>query len=484
MKRNIILKISIPFLLMGSLVSVFTSCEDYLDVRPKSQIPIDIHFESESGFKDQLIGVYTKMTQSTMYGREMTFGLTEVLAQNYDLDSESEYWYTSKYQYTEISTKRRIDSIWSNTYNAIANLNVILDNIDKVDRDIFTENHYELYKGETLGLRAYLHFDMLRIFAPSYASNQNAPAIPYVTEYAIKIVPRSTVSVALDSIISDLTKSTILLESDSLKSSPSQYVHRGRRKYFNYYAAEMTLSRAYLYKGDKVNALKHAQIIIDEAEAGKSSPAFSWVHYTAIETTYEYQCDRTYSTEQIFQLNINKMDDIVSDYFTSKALKNTLSPSDNKADIIYEKTSKGYGNDYRMDKNFKYDGTRTDRYLSKFWQYENSPYNKIFPLIRLTEAYYIAAEALKDSNPEKAIELLNTVRSHRKLEDYPLSTTLTADEIQNEIYKEYRKEFLGEGQLFYYYKRLNLPVIDGAGVIANDNIYVLPLPDNEIEFGQ
>jgi hypothetical protein len=80
------------------------------------------------------------------------------------------------------------------------------------------------------------------------------------------------------------------------------------------------------------------------------------------------------------------------------------------------------------------------------------------------------------------VELLNAVRSHRKLTDYPLSSSLTAVEIQDEIYKEYRKEFLGEGQLFFYYKRLNLPVIDGAGVVANDNVYVLPLPDNEMEF--
>lgn len=482
MKHNNILKISSSFLLLLAIVQ--TSCDDYLDVRPKSQIPIDTHFETESGFKDQLIGVYTKMTEQTMYGQEMTFGLYEVLAQNYNLSSESSYLYASRYQYEENITKKRIDSIWSNTYNAIANINVVLNNIDNVNKNIFSGNNYELYKGESLGLRAYLHFDMLRAFAPSYASQPNAPSIPYVTEYSPKIVTRSTVSVALDSVISDLTKASVLLQNDSLKISTNPYLHWGRRKYFNYYAAEMTLARVYLYKGDKENALKHAQIIIDEAESGKLSLPFTWTHATAIETTYDYECDRTYSTEQIFQLNINKMDDIITAYFTAKANNNYLSPSDAKADIIYEKTSKGYGNDYRMSKNFKQDGEREDRYLSKFWQYENGRYNKIFPLIRLTEAYYIAAEALIESNPQKAIELLNSVRSHRKLSEYPLPTTLSATEIQNEIYKEYRKELLGEGQLFFYYKRLNLSTIDGAGVPANDNIYVLPRPDNEVEFGQ
>jgi hypothetical protein len=459
------------------------SCEDYLDVRPKSQIPMNLHFEKESGFADQLTGVYTKICEETMYGCEMTFGLIEVLAQNYDLELTSPYEYAARYQYSERNTKTRIDAIWANTYNAIANLNLILNNIDDADPAIFSENHHVLYKGEALGLRSFLLFDLLRIFSPSYASNPNATGIPYVTEYAPKITPKSTVGQTIENLITDLTTATDLLSADSIKIGEMPYYHRNRLKYFNYYAAELALARVYLYKGDKANALKHAQIIIDALEKTINYSAFTWTHFTAIETTYEYECDRTFSTEQIFTLNLNRMKDIVSAYFTSKAGLNTLSPSDAKADLIFEKSSKGYGNDYRMTNNFKYDGSRPDRYLSKFWQYDNGRYNKIFPLIRMTEAYYIAAEVLKDSDPVKAIELLNKVRSHRKLTDFPLSESLTSNEIQTEIFKEYRKEFLGEGQLFYYYKRLNLPQIDGAGVPAGNAVYVLPMPDNEIEFG-
>lgn len=463
------------------MILMLVSCNDYLDVRPKSQIPVDLHFERESGFADQLTGVYSKMCEETMYGREMTFGLIEVLAQNYDLETQSAYEYAARYQYSETNTLNRINAIWANTYNAVANLNIILEYIDKADRNIFTQNHYQLYKGEALGLRTFLLFDMLRIFAPSYASNPAAKGVPYVREYAPKITESVSVGQTLDYIIADLTEAVDLLKVDSLRASDNPYTYRARRKYFNYFAAEATLARAYLYKGDKAKALEHAQIIIEETEKTNYT-ALSWTHFTAVETTYEYECDRAFSTEQVFQLNINRLDDIVAAYFTSKAGRAVLSPNDSKVDLIFERSSKGFGNDYRLINCFKFDGERIDRYLSKFWQYENGPYNKLFPLIRFTEAYYIAAEALKDSNPDKAIELLNTVRSHRKLTDYPLSSSLTSAEIQDEIYREYRKEFLGEGQLFFYYKRLNLPVIDGAGVAANDNVYVLPLPDNEIEF--
>ena len=93
-------------------------------------------------------------------------------------------------------------------------------------------------------------------------------------------------------------------------------------------------------------------------------------------------------------------------------------------------------------------------------------------------------ECLKDSSPARAIELLKLVRENRKLSLSPLPETLSAEEIQNEIYKEYRKEFVGEGgQLFFYYKRLNASSIKGASVVPGKSVYVLPIPSNDAEFG-
>ena len=98
MKTNI-LKIG-KLLLLGIGVSL-VSCEDWLDVRPKSEILTDMHFEEESGFRDQLAGVYTAMTETSMYGRSLSFGLMSVLSQDYDLKSESTYRYAAEYNYEE-----------------------------------------------------------------------------------------------------------------------------------------------------------------------------------------------------------------------------------------------------------------------------------------------------------------------------------------------------------------------------------------------
>lgn len=472
---------TIKLLLLASLLAgILTSCDDWLDVSPKSQISTDLQFSRESGFRDQLTGVYTQMCGRSMYGGEMSMALVEVLAQSYDLTSSSSYRYAQQYNYAESTTKAKIDTIWSSTYNCIANLNVVLQKIDEVDQTIFTGNNYYLCKGEALGLRAFLYLDLMRLFVPSPASDGNSMGVPYVTTYGTDVTPRVSVNETMKLIVTDLKESIELLKHDSLYSSLKPHTFANRRKYFNYYAAEATLARACMYMGNKAEALAACEEIIKTDELKDSYP-FYWTHYTAIETTYDSECDRHFSSEEIFHLYINDLSDIADSHFNSNAGLEYLSPSDTKADEMFEKTAKGYGNDYRMLKGFAYDGAT--KYLCKFWQYTNGTFNKYYPLIRQTEAFYIAAEILKESNPTRAIELINKVRSNRNLGAYALPSTLSSNEIQGEIFKEYRKEFLGEGQLFFYYKRLNLSEIKGAAVNASDRIYVLPMPDVEIEYG-
>jgi len=472
-------------LLLASFLAVaFSSCNDWLDVQPKSQIFTDLHFDRESGYRDQLTGIYTKMAGTSLYGGEMTMGLVDVLAQNYDLGSDNSYRYLVNYDYSQSSySKPKIDAIWTGAYNCIANCNVLLQYINKADSTMFTDNNYYLCKGEALGLRGFLHLDLMRLFAKAPSSNPNAMGVPYVTEYSTSITPQKSVKETMQLVINDLKESVKLLKHDSIYESSKPYNFRtSRRCYFDYYAATITLARAYMWEGQQDSAYIYCKEIMDLAESSENSLPFSFTHRTAIETNHDYECDRTFSTEHLFLLSLNTMADIVDARFNSNAGKDALYPSTTKTDEIYEVTSKGYGIDYRYMKHYAFDGET--KYFSKFWQYDDGAYNKMFPLIRMTEAYYMAAEIQKNKgNLKDAINILNTVRSHRNLTLYPLSEDLTAEDIQEEIFKEYRKEFVGEGQLFFYYKRLNLTTIKGAGVTANDNIYVLPMPDNEIEFG-
>ena len=59
------------------------------------------------------------------------------------------------------------------------------------------------------------------------------------------------------------------------------------------------------------------------------------------------------------------------------------------------------------------------------------------------------------------------------------STVSTSAAVLTEIQNEYQREFICEGQLFYFYKRQGVAEINGQQVK-----YQLPKPDDELEFGQ
>ena len=93
------------------------------------------------------------------------------------------------------------------------------------------------------------------------------------------------------------------------------------------------------------------------------------------------------------------------------------------------------------------------------------------PLLKIGEMYLIAAEASGD------ISYLNTMRKNRGYVNDESS-----DHFNELLIGEYQRELFAEGQLFYFYKRLNMESIPNALVFAPEN-YILPVPDDEKEFG-
>ena len=461
----------------------FSSCSDWLDVEPKSQIKEEDHFSREGGFKDQMVGIYTQMTTEQMYGLNMGIGFVEVLSHTYDIDPNGAWRYANDFDYTESSSEKTIEEIWQHTYSCIANLNITIENLEKADQAIFTGNNYHMLRGEAYGLRGFLYLDLMRLFACAPAMDAQAKGVPYVTQYSTEVVPQRSVSETMQLVVNDLLTAHQELAADTTEGKYDYYgeaAYTLQRNQFNFFACALTLARAYLWMGDTENALKYANEIINWRET-MFSAGFDWVHYTSMQATNRNELDAAFTTEHIFQLVINNWEDIGNLYFTSKGGTNVLNPSEATAQGVYE-LDLGYGNDYRYLKGYEQDGEK--RYMAKFWHVEGSTFNDRYPLIRMSEAWYIAAECLKNTDPAKAIELLNVVRENRNLSLFPLATDLTAEQIQDEIYKEYRKEFIGEhGELFFYYKRLNLPEIKGASVRPGKSVYVLPIPTNDQEFG-
>ena len=98
--------------------------------------------------------------------------------------------------------------------------------------------------------------------------------------------------------------------------------------------------------------------------------------------------------------------------------------------------------------------------------------------------YYIAAEASYNTGDEgSALSYFNTVRRNRGIGD---SVTTVADKatFNNLLLTEARKEFYGESQIFYMYKRLNhgVPVSSTFTQSPSDKIFVFPLPIDELAY--
>ena len=176
---------------------MLVSCTEWLDVQPKTSVEEEDLFSTEYGFKDALTGFYLKMAKTELYAQTMTYYYLDMLAGLYDNDPDgvldtspsSVYTYDGTYQSTVIS-------IYSSLYNVIANINNFLKFVDQNKDVIKTADYYETMKGEALGLRAFLHFDLLRLYGPVYKDNPEGAAVPYRTKFdniATPILPASEV---------------------------------------------------------------------------------------------------------------------------------------------------------------------------------------------------------------------------------------------------------------------------------------------------
>lgn len=472
--------------LAGTLLLV--SCHDWLDVSPKTQIKSDDNFTSEQGYKDALTGVYLLMSNTSAYGQELTYGMLDAMAQYYTgMASANPYNYDAAFDYANSGVEGRINGIWSQMYTAIANDNELIARIDAADPLAFTGRNYHLIRGEAYALRALLHFDLVRLWGEPFDANPQHKCIPYMKAVTADVTPLSTVAEALDNCLSDLDVAEAELQSDPVVAGSQENAdvtyERDRTFKMNYYAVCLLQARIHLYMGDHAAALEAARRVVEQR-------TFYFTPDAEINVAESAQRNRIFSEELVFALYDTSLRSRYSTYFTSDN-QSSLIMSEPSYQAIYELFQAGFSGDYR----YAYQTQELDgkNYSTKYMQPTggNTQYLFRIPIMRLSEAYYIAAECQLrlHHDVEAAITLLNTVRSHRNLVD-GLSTALSEADALEEIRKEYAKEFMCEGQLYYFYKRLNyeqIPIPTAVGNTVSYSYavprYVFPLPDDEVEYG-
>ena len=342
-------------------------------------------------------------------------------------------------------------------------------------------------------MRAFCHFDILRLFGPSPVDPDKATvALPYSETASIELTPYYSYDEYVEKIRVDLLRAdTLLAAVDPVRSltfeqlnNPSQLLMNNqirndyqayRQVRFNYWAVQAFKARLALYLGNRAEAYEYATSVISAVVNG--SPVGDMSTFIQDVNNQWYSLP----SETIFAINAYDLIDMVQNIFRSRA--NVLYKFETEAELR-EKLFDNQSSDCRLrlwtDMSYE---TELHIGLMKYWQQDDEEnedamiYGQQIPIFRMAEMYLIAAETaptLVDGN-----RFLDEFRRDRGL---PTIECTTFGQLKGEILKEYLKEFYAEGQMFFTYKRMGATeMIWNENRKINISEYRVPLPETEYE---
>lgn len=466
------------------VLALLTSCNDFLDVQPKGQLTDDEMFTDLTGYEDAMFGVYGKLATSSLYGENLSWGLVDKLGQQFGYDNTQDVsYYLNRYQYTNQQARNQIDAVWSNMYNNIANVNNVLKHMDDISAGA---QERKLMKGEALGLRAFMHFDLARLYCTDYTrSDANTTGLPYATEFNLNNRPRYTLHGTFNLILKDLNEADSLLKDDNDVTFDNTFQRdygKGRVILFNKYAVKATKARVYYAMGRYTEAAQNAREVINATRNFALNTSTSLDSVMRFPASREmifgvYAADRSASIRTAFLRStghgifLEGRRDTRSlyetDFFTALS-------SDLRFTSFYRENASGGSASFSFIRLIQNDAEATRGVL------------RGFVLISLPEMYYILSESVYDTDRAEAVSLLNQVRKSRGLGDVDVAKVSTRALFEQEMMRERMREFPGMGQTFYALKHYNRSFTDFRNIDTyqpSDAIFNLPWPERETEYG-
>ena len=450
-----------------------TSCAGWLTVDSTDRIMEDKLYEDREGFYTALNGVYIDLVKASLYSGVFGPSVPDILAQYYDTSVDA-HMNGSLAQYQAEAKRLAVNDTWTRTYFLILNLNKTIEQADARKGSVLNDTDYNLIKGEALALRALLHFELFRYFAPSYISAPAAQAIPYATSSDPQVYPVLKSSEVASRLADDLGEAMELLEeSDPVITDGKRETDNGGRNLYNfrnlrmnYFAVKALAARINMYLGNKTKALGFAEEVIrDAAKFFPFSTRDEVTGQAAVGSATASAQDRVLSSDILFSVyNVKRGEDIHEKLFSNTLeVKQLLAMTDNGYKNLYpeegdlrtyqwQRKKDVLGNDILCM--VKYEAMEVDG--------KNYPY--MIPVLRMAEMYLIAAECYAGVDDTKAYGMLNALRNARQ-------TSSVSTSLAMHIEDEYKREFLGEGQLFWYYKRTGkqslIPLYDRSRPVLN-----------------
>ncbi|PCH69858.1 MAG: RagB/SusD family nutrient uptake outer membrane protein [Bacteroidales bacterium] len=407
---------------------ILFSCSDELEQVPTDKLPSDEAITTVADLQLAVNGVYASMVsvwngdQTIVDGYCGDFGLYAD-AKGGDINYQGAYNHLAPV--INLQTDKNsdeADGFYYINYVGIARVNDILTVVENISDIEDNKAEYDDLVGQLHAIRGFLHFDVLRTFCamPNLVADQTAAKSGIVISNEKYLVntrfTRSTMKESYD---------FVKAEFEFALTTIGEEVVIGE---MNYWTVKALRSRMHLYLGENSAALADAVDVIENSPYDllmRDEWVDSWTIEGATETLFEI---RTSDTENAQRNSIGYYtapggyaEAAASDEFLS--FFNTLSADDIRINTLKEEDDDG---DYQAFYPQKYRG----RSGVTSPLYVNNP-----KIIRLSEVYYIASEAVLQggtaTNAKSAVEYYNAVRSNR-IDSYTDVASVTLDNILDE----------------------------------------------------
>ena len=481
MKKYIVL--SLCFLMF------FSSCNDWLDVKPQGQTEEEDMYTTYEGFKNSLIGCYMKLKSRNLYGEKLTMSHVESLAQLWDLSASTRSADVAlgQYDYEDTYAKSAISTMYGSLYNVIVQANSILEYLEKNGDCIEDPAAYSMIKGETYAIRALCHLDILRLFGQMPQNATKKVKLPYAETVSIKELPAyydySTFCEKLENDLLVAEQSLADMDpavSGSLTDSGSEdnfFDYRGLR--LNYYAVKALQARFYLYTNQTGKAYDSAKEIYTAKPVDLSTVNDFNQYYHAAPS----ECLFALSNNELMDYEISVLG-TGSNQVQSTHFFITMDMLDDLYSGVDISTHVGYGQLWNTG-TIDGSGNYTKALLKKYYYDTKGEYSaaalltklQIIPMLRMSEVYLILMETTADL--DEANDLYVEYMRARSVN--VAETFASLAEVKDFVLGEIRREFYAEGHMFYTYKRLGIKqMLWGTGEVGEEE-YILPLPDSEFD---
>ncbi|MDH6341846.1 hypothetical protein M2480_002613 [Parabacteroides sp. PFB2-12] len=436
----------------AGLLFLFTSCNDFLDTYPPTNIPADKAIETIKDAESAIYGIYTYYQSTSGYNHYlMIYG--DIRADDIQSDNSNNGAY-NYYVFNHANSPG--SAMWSWPMKISRNASRIIEAIDKGKIDATAEelNHI---KGQAIALRAMAHFDQVKLYAPPFAKDQGkswgAIIIDHVLE-ADELPVRSTVDETFRFITSELEKAIPMM-----KKEKHPY------NLMNAYGAKSLLARAYLYWDKNDKAYETASSLIEELKSGNAYRLFTRDEYL---NAFAYNAEGTNFNPESFMECFNTPTDNpgrdglgymyhrngYSAYMATRAYRDLIQsdPDDIRNGLLLLVPTSSDKIPYVN----KYPGKETGE----------AAFDNNYPILRLSETYLIAAEAAVKGGGSKAkgLEYLNAIVKRAN----PAKSVSDDEYTLDRVLEERRKELFAEGHRYFDLLR------NGRTVIRESNGYHYP----------